>query len=103
MAASHWVEGTLLGTAATIVAVLCVASVGFLMLQGRIDVRRGVGVVIGCFILFGAPVMIGAVSGLASSAGGAQPVVAPLPPPPPPIPEVEPPPYDPYAGAALTQ
>jgi type IV secretion system protein VirB2 len=52
--AVHWLEGTLLGTFATVVAVIAVASVGFMMLTGRIDWRRGAVVILGCFILFGA-------------------------------------------------
>lgn len=53
-AAVGWVQGTLLGSVATTAAIIAVASVGFLMLTGRIDVRRAVQVVFGCFILFGA-------------------------------------------------
>jgi len=52
--AVRWVEGTLLGTIATVVAVIAIASVGFMMLSGRIDWRRGAVVILGCFILFGA-------------------------------------------------
>ncbi len=99
LAASRWVEGTLLGTMATVVAILCVAWIGFLMLSGRIDVRRGVAVIIGCFILFGAPVIVGGVG----AGGGEEMAMAPVPAAPPPVmPAVTPPPYDPYAGAALT-
>lgn len=52
--AVNWLQGTLLGTFATVVAVIAVASVGFMMLTGRIDWRRGAVVILGCFILFGA-------------------------------------------------
>lgn len=52
--AMHWLQGTLLGTVATVAAVLAVASVGFLMLTGRMNWRYGVTVIFGCFILFGA-------------------------------------------------
>jgi len=37
-----------------VVAVIAVASVGFLMLTGRINWRYGAVVILGCFILFGA-------------------------------------------------
>jgi type IV secretion system protein VirB2 len=50
----QWLQGTLLGTLATVVAVIAVASVGFLMLTGRMNWRYGTTVVLGCFILFGA-------------------------------------------------
>jgi type IV secretion system protein VirB2 len=54
VAAVHWLQGTLLGTLATVVAVIAVASVGLLMLTGRINWRYGATVILGCFILFGA-------------------------------------------------
>jgi type IV secretory pathway VirB2 component (pilin) len=40
VASVHWLEGTLLGTTATTIAVICVASVGFMALTGRVDLRR---------------------------------------------------------------
>ena len=52
--AVHWVEGTLLGTVATVAAVIAVAVVGLMMLSGRINWRYGASVILGCFILFGA-------------------------------------------------
>src|SRR5260370_12192516 len=54
IAALDWVQGTLLGNLATAAAVIAVAAVGFMMLTGRMDWRRGLTVVIGCFIIFGA-------------------------------------------------
>jgi type IV secretion system protein VirB2 len=67
VAALQWVEGTLLGNLATAAAVIAVAVVGFMMLTGRIEWRRGLTVVIGCFIIFGA---VAIVSGIRSIAGG---------------------------------
>jgi type IV secretion system protein VirB2 len=49
-----WLQGTLMGTVATVAAVIAVASVGFMMLTGRMNWRYGITVIIGCFILFGA-------------------------------------------------
>lgn len=104
--AAGWLQGTLLGTIATTIAVIAFAGVGFLMLTGRIDIRRGVQVVLGCFIIFGAPTIA---SGILSAVtgGNAEPDLAqsrPLPPPPqPPQPIAYQPtsssPFDPYAGA----
>ena len=51
--AVNWLQGTLLGTVATTVAVIAVAVVGFMMLTGRINWRHGAVVILGCFILFG--------------------------------------------------
>lgn len=62
-----WLQGTLLGTVATVVAVIAVAVVGFMMLTGRINWRYGATVVLGCFILFGAASIVG---GIQSAAGG---------------------------------
>jgi type IV secretion system protein VirB2 len=67
LAALEWVQGTLLGNIATTAAVIAVAIVGFMMLTGRIEWRRGLTVVIGCFIIFGA---VAIVAGIRSMAGG---------------------------------
>lgn len=53
-----WLQGTLLGSVATAVAVMAVAAVGFMMLTGRINWRFGATVIIGVFILFGATTMV---------------------------------------------
>jgi len=67
LAALNWVQGTLLGNVATSAAVIAVAVVGFLMLTGRIEWRRGLVVVVGAFIIFGA---VSIVAGIRSLAGG---------------------------------
>ena len=67
IAALDWVQGTLLGNLATSAAVIAVAVVGLLMLTGRMDWRRGLTVVVGCFIIFGA---VSIVAGIRSLAGG---------------------------------
>jgi type IV secretory pathway VirB2 component (pilin) len=104
VAAVRWIEGAALGTIATSVALIAVASIGFLMLNGRLPLRRGATVIAGCFILFGAPIIANGLIG----AGGSGPVqeIAAAPPAPvtptPVIPAAKPPPtYDPYAGAAV--
>lgn len=61
-----WIQGTLLGTVATSVAVIAVASVGLLMLSGRINWRLGATVVIGLFILFGASAIVGGIRTVAT-------------------------------------
>jgi type IV secretory pathway VirB2 component (pilin) len=58
LAALQWIEGTLLGNVATTAAVIAVAVVGLMMLTGRIDWRRGLVVVIGAFIVFGAAAIV---------------------------------------------
>lgn len=65
VSAVNWLQGTLMGTIATVAAVIAVATVGFMMLTGRINWRYGVTVIVGCFILFGAS---GIVAGIHSTA-----------------------------------
>jgi type IV secretion system protein VirB2 len=66
VSAVSWLQGTLLGTIATVVAVIAVATVGLMMLTGRINWRYGVTVIIGCFVLFGASSIV---AGIRSAAG----------------------------------
>ena len=66
VSAVRWLEGTLLGTIATVVAVMAVASVGFLMLTGRINWRYGATVILGCFILFGAASIVAGIQSTAT-------------------------------------
>ena len=65
--AVHWIQGTLLGTVATVVAVISVAAVGFLMLTGRMNWRYGATVILGCFILFGATSIVAGIQAAANS------------------------------------
>ena len=60
-----WLQGTLLGSVATAVAVMAVAAVGFMMLTGRINWRFGATVIIGVFILFGATTIVAGIQGAA--------------------------------------
>ena len=66
VSAVRWLQGTLLGTIATVIAVIAVASVGFLMLTGRINWRYGATVILGCFILFGAASIVAGIQSTAS-------------------------------------
>ena len=49
-----WVQQLLMGSMAQIIATIGVAAIGFLMLAGRFYWKRGIQVIIGCFIVFGA-------------------------------------------------
>jgi type IV secretory pathway VirB2 component (pilin) len=99
-----WVQGVALGSTATAIAILAVAAIGFLMLSGRLELRRGITVVIGCFILFGASGIAGALTGFAG--GDKQPDLVATQAPSqlqsqarsatPPVTA-----YDPYAGASV--
>ena len=60
-----WMQGTMLGTVATTVAVMAVAAVGFMMLTGRVNWRFGATVIIGVFIIFGASSIVAGIQGTA--------------------------------------
>lgn len=66
VSAVRWLQGTLLGTVATVVAVIAVAVVGLLMLTGRINWRYGATVILGCFILFGAASIVAGIQSAAT-------------------------------------
>jgi type IV secretion system protein VirB2 len=66
VSAVSWLQGTLLGTVATVAAVIAVATVGFMMLTGRIKWRYGVTVILGCFILFGATSIVAGIHSAAT-------------------------------------
>lgn len=65
--AVQWMQGTILGTVATVVAVIAVAVVGMMMLTGRINWRYGATVILGCFILFGAVSIVAGIQSAASA------------------------------------
>ncbi|MEY2926956.1 MAG: hypothetical protein RL367_1433 [Pseudomonadota bacterium] len=68
VAALLWIQQALTGSVATAVAVIAVAMVGFMMLTGRMNWRFGATVIIGCFILFGAPRIVSGIQGTAAVA-----------------------------------
>lgn len=66
-AAAGWITDLLFGPLATTIAIIAIAWVGLAMLSGRIEIRRGFSVVLGCFLLFGAK---GIADGLRASTPG---------------------------------
>lgn len=101
-----WLRALLTGTAAVTVAILAVATLGILMLSGRLELRRGVRTLIGCFVLFGATALSAGIVG-AGQLSEAGLVVPPAPISVSPINNAHPAlptaPYDPYAGASVPQ
>ncbi|WP_448659152.1 TrbC/VirB2 family protein [Sphingomonas sp. CJ99] len=63
LAAAQWVEVAMLGSVATVVAIIAVAALGLALLSGRIDLRRAGWTLLGCFIVFGASTIAGALLG----------------------------------------
>lgn len=66
VSAVNWLQGTLLGTVATVAAIIAVAAVGFMMLTGRMNWRYGATVILGCFILFGASSIVAGIHSTAT-------------------------------------
>ena len=101
--AAAWLVNLTQGSFGTTIAILSIAWLGFALLRGQLALRRGAYIVIGCFILFGAPTIA---NGLLLLVRSAVPTVTPTPPPqmaPPPmvLPSPPPPNPDPYAGASV--
>lgn len=90
----------MLGTLAVVVGTIAVAVVGLLMVSGHLDWRRGLTVALGCFLIFGAPIIADGLLGGAASSGPAAAVSSDAPADLPSVPAVSKPAYDPYAGAA---
>jgi type IV secretory pathway VirB2 component (pilin) len=99
--AAGWVSNLLTGSLAISIAMLAIAWLGFVTLQGRLPWRDGLRIVLGCFILFGSSTIAAAFLQLASSnqsrvievprATTAKSVAIPA----------RPPVFDPYAGASV--
>jgi type IV secretory pathway VirB2 component (pilin) len=107
LGAAQWLAALIQGPAVTTLAVLAVGGTGLMMLSGRIPVRRGLSVALGCFILFGAPAIARGISSLAYSQAATERVAVPAFEIPPPPPRLDPPASaprvdgDPYAGASV--
>lgn len=100
----HWIERVMLGEIALGVCGLAVAFIGALMLTGRLPLRNGSRIVVGCFVLLSAPEIAAGIMG-----AGEDIVVASTPPPSVGLqaadlrPVVTPANFDPYAGASLRE
>jgi TrbC/VIRB2 pilin len=57
LVAANWVEHMLTGSLALAVATIAVAMLGLAVMSGRVTTRRGLEVVLGIFLIFGAPVI----------------------------------------------
>lgn len=107
-AAAHWFAAVLTGPLMTSLLIVAVAVFGLGLLFGRFSLRRGLEVVIGCFVLAGAAEISGSMVDRAPG-GAALPELPPSSvmvveqalPPLGPEPSPKPPsgnPFDPYAG-----
>lgn len=110
VAAVQWMEALVLGGFATTVAVIAIAGFGYAALTGRLSIKRSMTILVGCFVLFGAPAIAHAM--LMLFGGGADGEIIPAPEPQqaseppftvPPFPDARQPaanPFDPYASIA---
>jgi type IV secretory pathway VirB2 component (pilin) len=96
--AARWLEQLLTGSVGTTVATIVIAIAGIVMMQGHLAPRRAVTVILGAFILFGAPAIaagiVAAAKGQRARSDRAVSVT-----PPPALPGAAPQ-FDPYAGAS---
>lgn len=101
MQSVQWIERVMLGEVALGLCVIAVAFIGVIMLGGRLPVREGMRIVLGLFVVLGAPVIAG---GFAEGFGEKIEMSPPRP-----IkvesgngrPDLPPANDDPYAGASL--
>ena len=66
VAGARWIEGVLLGSVGTAIAVLAVGWLGVMILTGRLAARRALAVVLGCFFLFGSATVAAGLRALAA-------------------------------------
>ncbi|QNO26376.1 TrbC/VirB2 family protein [Sphingopyxis sp. OPL5] len=101
VAASQWLADVATGSISLVAATIAVAGIGFGMLAGRVHLRRGATVILGCFILFAAPSLANGFVQWANGGGDAVPQAAMAPP----LPLTPAPPpaqlSAPYAGPSL--
>lgn len=87
-------ETIIFGSTATSLAVIAIATTGFLLLSRRVDWRRGARVLLGCFILFGASSLAASLLNAARSSATTDPPAPAIelftPPPPPPPQAIQP-------------
>lgn len=72
-----WLTNLLLGEVAVTLCIIAIALVGFSMLTGRLPLRRGAQVILGCVLLLAAPAIAAAMMAWASPAGTARSNPAP--------------------------
>lgn len=98
-----WLTSLLTGSIATSLCVIAVATLGIIMLSGRLPLRRGAQVLLGCFVLLGAPTLAAGLRMLGETINGSGPARVTISPdagaePEQPLPPAD---FDPYEGASL--
>ena len=98
---ANWLTTVLLDELAIALCIIAVAIIGLLLMTGRLAIRRGAMVALGCFIVLGAPILASAFVNVAETGRtsdgyrSAPPVTGE------PVRSLPPAGYDPYAGASM--
>lgn len=100
---ANWLVTLMTGGLAVGLCVLAIAVIGLLMLGGRLPVREGVRVILGCFVLLGAPIIANAFVMTGEYADSRQAKTDATRLLPPSTRDLPPSAFDPYAGASLRQ
>ncbi|MFL0357588.1 TrbC/VirB2 family protein [Erythrobacter sp. GH1-10] len=95
-----WLGGALFGEVAVVLCVLAVAFVGFLLLTGRLAVREGARVMMGCILPLGAPLIAMALIENSGRGDVYEPRITQIPPPAS-RQDIEAVEYNPYAQASV--
>lgn len=99
-AGSNWIMGLIGGSLAVSLCVIAMATLGMLMLTGRLTLRRGLQTILGCFVLLGSAGFAGELAGLTQDREASAQASLAVPPQSADIP-LPPVTQDPYSGASL--
>ena len=100
-ASASWMMALVSGDLAATMCILAVALLGFMLMTGRVALKRAALVTVGCFILLSASAMSSAFMMLASARGSSDQAVRSGATAMPPERRLSLSDYDPYAGASL--
>lgn len=98
---AEWLVSLVTGSLALGLCVLAIAIIGFLMFSGRLPVRAGLGVVLGCFVLLGAPTIAAVFVAVGQDMSQSSRSLEPSSQLTEPRDDLLPSKFDPYAGASL--
>jgi len=100
-ASADWLAQLLTGSLVIALCVVAVAFIGLMLMTGHLSWRQSLRVMLGCFVLLGAPAISLALQGAVNRAARQEPVSEPPSPPTQTQSPLPPSNYDPYAGASF--
>ena len=98
---ANWLTTVVLGELAIALCIIAVAIIGLLLMSGRLAIRRGALVALGCFIVLGAPILASAFVNVAETGRTSDGYRSASPVKREPARNLPPSSYDPYAGASM--